>query len=390
MARLFNLLLQDVRDRFTGNKSRANARLGLVRPPEGTGKLIWLVADDTFDSVLMASALLAAISEKRLDVRLVLTYQAEYQDVIIEHMSGLKKIGFGFGCGDNKFAAQKMLKRLSPFAIIFVGSEPQKTLMHALEKKPSIHKIAFQFRPKQQAESAFYEACYPESISKNTINTQTCDYTSGPFNVLTRLVQSQVDKQLGSMLCGEAVNGLFHVHNIDEKNIGDMLSLWSKSDISKQSLLALTFTNVNFNEISSLKNQIIKFGYTPVLLSQWKQNPVSVNEIIIADDEKWYAALCTSSVSTHLFKTSAFYFWQAVSSGAVVTLDEVNNAIADSFEDVLYRANTFVDVISYWSELTNKPLLQRNTSDVIRKIFWSERRESEKQVNELLQRVYDW
>ena len=411
---MFKLLVDTVKDHVSGNKAKANARLGLVRPPEGSGKLIWLVADDSYDSVLMAAALLSAIREKRQDVRLVLTYQAEYKDIIVHHMSGAKKIGFGYGCGDSVFAARQMLKRLSPFAIVFAGHQPKKSMLEALENTPAIHKIAFQFKPtvrpgntgKKVSENndkdgaEVYEACYPDTVSNHLLDMTVSKHTSTPFNVLTRLVQSQVDRQLGALLCGDCFNTLFHVHNPDKKSLSNILSGWKNTPISDGNILVLSFSNRSLHNspsnsepsliINACKSIVSEAGYSPVLLSQWNQSPVVKGSVIIVDEEKWYAAICASSAATHLFSTNAFHFWQAVSSGSIISCDTEYNEMAVSFNTIVGEAAHFEDVLQEWVRIENNPVVQRNKSDAIRKLFWAERREAETQTDALLQRVYNW
>lgn len=393
---MLKLLFQDARDRLNGNNARANARLGLVRPPEGTGKIVWLVADETYDSVLISTTLLAAIREKRKDVRLVLTYQTEYQDLIIKHMSGLSKIGFGFGCGDSHFAIKQMLKRLTPFAIIFIGHSPSKTMMKALRNTPEIHKIAFQTGTESIGDGSddFFEACYPHSLSAATkTNSRSVDsdaVISKPFNVLTRLVQSQIDKQLGSMLCGESKNALFHVHNIDKNKLRDFLTNWKSSELSQNSLLAFSFSKIDSTTLISVQKSVKKLGLSPVLLSKWNQKPLTKNEIIIADEDKWFAAICASSAESHLFNTTAFHLWQAISSGSVITLDKDVKNKPSGFDTVISNVEFTHDLISTWKSHLNNPALARKITDQTRQLFWSERREAEMQVDTFLQRVYDW
>lgn len=391
---MFKLLLQDVKDRLQGNKARANARLGLVNPPAGTGKLIWIVAGQSYDSVLMAAALLAAIREKRQDVRLVLTYETEYQDVIVQQMSGLKKIGFGYGCGDSVLAVKKMLNRLLPFAVILVGDSPAKSLLKVLSKENKIHKIACQLNQadwQAKGNEKLFEACYPHSFADDKLSAH-CENVSEPFDVLTRLVQSQVDKQLGAMLCGERHAQLFQVHNPGAGQLDNILSLWKKSDIAKNNLLVISTDKemLSAEEISTFKNIAKQNQLNTLLLSKWQQQAVAENHILIADEKKWYAALCASATASHLFAADMNHFWQMVASGSVVTSDVDNHAISQDFKNLIQTRSDFSDILFYWQSLLDNPLELRKNSDALRKYFWQKRRQAETQVDELLQRVYDW
>ena len=389
---MFKALLQSTKDRLQGNKAKANARLGLVRPPEGTGKVIWLVAGETYSSVLMAAALLAAIREKRKDVRLVLTYEQEYQDIIVEHMSGLSKIGFGYHCGDSQYAANQMLTRLSPMSVIIVGTQPKKTFLHVLDKNTSIHKLLFQTNRNYEnickTKHAF-EACYPDIINYSGTKNKSCEAEYPPMSILTRLVQSQVDQQLGSMLCGEESDALFHVHNLKPDCFNDLLSSWRSSSKLANSLLAISIYNLTDTDLDKLKASIIASGFEAVKLSDWNQQPLESHQIVIADDNKWYAALCASSKATHVFNTEDFYLWQSLASGAVVTVD---NTLAEklTFFSEIDSIETLDSLTQSWCDLLEDTLLQRKKSDALRKHFWEHRRQAESQMHEFLQRVYDW
>jgi len=387
---MFQLLLDDIKDRLKGNTAKANARLGLVNAPQGRGKLIWLLAGASRDSVVMGAALLAAIREKRKDVRLVLTYQVEYPDVLVQHFNGLSKIGFGYGVGNSQFAARQMIKRLSPLAVILVGEQPHKALLKVLLAHDDIHKVAFQFTPDAADKSIVFEACYPNVLDTGSVPKSLASHVSPPFSVLTRLVQSQIDKQLGAMLCGDVFQSLFHVHNLLVGDVDQTLRDWQNSVLSESCLIAFSFEQLDRVNMHVLVNAVEKAGYSPLLLSQWKQQPLLKKQIVIADEAKWYAALCAASVATHLIRYSQENYWQAMSSGAVISMSKQPDTMALNKSDMPTQISTVNAMFRYWLDVRNDPLQQRSISDGIRKMFWRERRRAQAQVDELLQRVYDW
>jgi len=384
---MLSLFFQYIKERFFGNKNRANALLGFVKPPAENGKVIWLVAHKSRYSVLLAVTLLAAIRQKRKDVRLVLTYQSEYPDLIVEHLSGLKKIGFGYSCADHPLAVRRMYLNLSPYAVIHIAHEPHKSHLETLKQLNAGNLIAYQFPTYAQIGNGFrYSACYPVEEKPGQTEDDNCDEISPAFNVLSRLVHTNIDKQLSSLLCGSRFKGLFHIHN--SINDHDLIPLWRDNVVAKDYLLVLSYDIVVQDQLAQLLTSIESAGLRPVLLSKWDKNVVSEDSVIVADDSKWFVALCASSISTHMMETEQIQVWQSLAVGSSVSRAE-QIKLPMSFENVVPEITSYPMLLEYWQKLDESSAVQRKTNDELRKVFWSARRLAEEQSNHLLNRVYD-
>jgi len=371
-ASLFSVIGADIKDRLKGNKSRANARLGLVNPPEGKSKLIWIRAGQSRDSVLLAAGLMAAIRHKRLDVRLVLTYEKEYQDVIIEQLSGLEKIGFGYACADTVSTELRMLKRLDPFAIIFAGKSASDGVIQALQKQPVKHILNFQ---SDAIKSLSVEASYP--------NISNIKQTENTFEAMTLLMQSQVDVQLGALLKGSETRELFLISSpVNRSKLDMVLENWKQSDLSNRAILCIYAGDAPDTVSEILDKKELKKKY----FSQWDRETAANNEIFVIDEWRWFAATAASATAIHLLDYNQLTFWQSLASATVLSLDDGIKPTLGL--DLPHHGEE--KLVSYWESLSDNAFLCRKLGDENRRQFWSQRRLAQEQIDKLLQRVYDW
>lgn len=355
-----------------GNKQRANARLGLVSPPAGKSKLIWIRAGASRDSVLLAAGLMAAIRHKRLDVRLVLTYEEEYRDIIVEQLSGLEKIGFGYACANTVATESRMLKRLNPFAIIFAGNPANESIVRALEKQPVAHLLNFQTNDVEGLQS---EVSYSNTASKPG------DERS--FEAMTLLMQSQVDTQLGALLKGSKDRHLFLLSGVaDVQVLTTILNTWKKSILSESSILCINAVD-NAEAITLVVQQQ---GLSVKCFSQWDRQTAAEKEVFIIDEWRWFAATAASALAIHLFKPDQTTFWQSLASATALSLDEKTHS---PVELNLPHKNA-AELISYWESLSQNTFQCRKLGDENRRLFWEYRRDAQEKMDELLQKVFDW
>jgi len=383
---MLDLIFSNLRDRLQGDKIKANARLGLVSAPEGSSKLIWIHAGETRQSVMLAAAILAAIRHKRLDVRLVLTYENEFQDILVQHLSGLEKIGFGYGCANNKQAARRMVKRLKPFAAVFVNETLPAHILQVLRDNQVKHCIAFQ-TPALSVNPI--EACYP-SLRDVDCKSINASYVSKAFDAITQLVQAQVDKQLGALLQGDQARKIFLVHGADSESARKVLHNWRGSTLNGSSILSFTLDEPNGQGLAALSEAVQQAGFQPLLLSQWQKTAIDPQQVVIADEPRWFAALAVSSHACYIRQANDYAFWQMMASGSALIYDEQIAAHQKKLFPELCKATTLDALYEHCLSLQNNLVLQRQTGDACRKVFWQARREAEQAVEELLQRVFDW
>ena len=262
---ILSVIGNTIKDRIAGNKSRANARLGLVTPPAGKSKLIWIRAGASRDSVLLAAGLMAAIRHKRLDVRLVLSYEEEYQDIIVDQLSGLEKIGFGYACENSGFTEMRMLQRLEPFAIIFAGVAPGEGIIQALQKIPVKHLVNFQ---SSNTDSLEMELSYPDF--------QHASSDEPSFEAMSLLMQAQVDAQLGALLKGDSQKSLFLLNVADNSELASFLQEWKTSALKENAVLCLH----QADGAETLQRLVTQSGLKPKMLSQWDREMAVTSDTV--------------------------------------------------------------------------------------------------------------
>ena len=202
---------QNLRDRRAGLGARANARMGYLRPPMGEGgKVIWIKGGGSRDSVRLAVELMGAIRQKRLDVRLALTFEADYADILEPRVAGLRKIGLGYGPCDIPRVVRRTLDRLQPLAIVLVDTELHPNLLREAGRR-GIHLAAYSTPPGEVP----LEAAYPldEAQAEAWRASGLAVHLASPADPLSLFVETQVDTTLKSLVArGEEGRELWWWH----------------------------------------------------------------------------------------------------------------------------------------------------------------------------------
>ena len=95
------------------------------------GKVVWIIAGAERDSVRLAVELLRAIRARRLDIRLVLTFEHDYPE-LLALLDDCDKTGWGYAPCDHPKAIARVMARFEPFGVILVGTRPRPNLLAAL------------------------------------------------------------------------------------------------------------------------------------------------------------------------------------------------------------------------------------------------------------------
>lgn len=371
---LLSIIRQDIRDRLSGEKARANARWGWVSPPPGNSKLIWLRAGASRDSVLLAAGLLAAIRQKRLDARLVLTYEQEYPDILAQFLAGVNKMGFGYACANHVKTESTMLARLQPFAIIFCGAAANSGIARALEKRTVPHLIDFQT---SNSLGLPVELGIPRC---RDVDSDQC------YEAMTLLMQAQVDKQFSVTLNGQTERNLFLLNLAIETDIEPFLKQWLDSSLAESARLCLNPLDYSPRAITKLQKSVNRAGLQSMLLSEWDRTPIGDKMICILDEWRWYAATASSSLAIHLEQADDAQFWQSMASASLITGSDVT---ALPINLALPRVS-LSELPKFWVESSQNPFQCRKTGDENRRVFWDYRRQAQQAVDDLLQKVFDW
>ncbi len=373
-SRFFSVLHQDIRDRLRGDRLRVRARHGYLRAPAEQGRLVWIVSDGEPASVRMGAELLAALRRKRLDIRLVLTYEEEYPELLTSRFRGLAKIGFGFGVCDRPRAVRRALDRLEPLGVIFAGSLPGRHFLDELERR-RIHSVSLQAPAVLPAP---VQACYPLP----GMDDEQCEHSYPPVDLATIYVEQQVDATLGGLLRQGGVERLFWLQGVAGQELGETLQAWQEWPLAHQSLLI-----VGAADSRQLSQALDKAGLSTERFSRWQRRPLPAGGVMLLDDPQWLPAVAASVDASYIAAAERGLIWQAMAGahplwfGAGVDL---------AFPEEIARLTAPASVFGHWQAMLDNPHLLRQQGDLSRRLFWSARRQAAEAVEHLLQRVFDW
>lgn len=365
----FSTTLANLKDRFSGDHARANARLGFVKQPPGAGsKLLWIKAGATPESLRLGVELMGAIRQKRLDVRIVLTFEEEYPELLEKHLSGLKNIGLGFGPCDRPSVVKRILDRWSPFGLIVLEAERNRHLIELAEEKIP-HVIAYGSDPA----SAAVEAAYPfDQEQYNAWHEYgLTDFIAEPAHPRWLFTESQADTTLKSIVNGGAEHSLFWVHQT--LDLQRFISDWKNSSWRNASVLFISGEAVDYPKIST-----------------WKRNALDAGSVIYVDDPAWYTALASAADAIHVNNDDVSAIAYAASGGTAMS---VSSAVADADKklgEVVSVIDSYDELYKKWTIWSDQPMVARRTGDACRRLFWERRRHIQAVNDELLQRVFDW
>lgn len=387
-ATLWSLWRDDVRDRWAGESARANARWGFLTPPVGPGKLIWVEAGGSRESVLLGVEAVRAVRERRLDVRLALTFQREHRD-LLARLRALKRIGLGYGPANRPRIARRVVKRFAPLGVVIAGHCPPSALLHALENSP-VHQLALNA---PASRTGRLEAAYPANRGQRRDWEQagTAQAIAAPADFLTLLVEAQVDPNFKSTVAGGAQVDLWWLQGLTAAGAEGFVSLWRQSPLAARGVL---FVSVPSGEdLAAVSAALSRAG--PLLsLGTWTRTPIAPGTCVIVDDPRWLPAVAAAASGIHLVAPTRGEWWQALASGAPVSVarraqaDELLNAAAD--EPAYAEAEDWAAVMLLWRAWRDDRPRARLRGDAARRVFWAERRRAAAATEDFLQRVFAW
>jgi len=347
-----------------GESRRANARLGYITAPVGQGKLVWIKAGSDAYSVRLGAELLAALRERRRDIRLVLTYEQEYPDILQTALRGVDKMGFGFGPCDQTRVVKRVLSRLQPLGVIHIERSPGQNLAAAL------------------AENNTKSVVFPPQIE------QDCAVDDVPVDMRTLWVETQLEPTLGGLIRQDSQAALFWWHGREKTSVRALLQLWRDSDIGASSYLFVS--GKNYEDITE-GTDIFSAAVPVYRLSLWERQPLPPGAAIVVDDARWRAAVAVAADGIHLQAGDPLDVWQCLASGTPCSRSGTFVLPKSAETGIkLQEFENAVDVIESWQNLATQPFEARQQGDRLRRQFWSARRSAAAALEVLLQQVYDW
>ncbi len=372
-SRWWPALRADLRDRRHGERARANARRGYLLPPRGEGKLIWFKAGAAPESVLLACELLGALRERRIDVRLALTFEHDYADIIEPRVRGLRKIGLGYGPGDRPAAVRRVMQRLSPFGLILVDTQPHPHLLRAAAQAGT-RLVAFNTPPGEVE----VEAAYPSDDLQAQAwrDASMARHIADPADPLALFVEAQADTTLRSLAAaGQDALKLWWWHG-PGASLEAFVGRWRASPLAADGVLFVS------------SDDSPAWAGADLNISRWQRGPLPAGQVVAVDDPRWVAAIASAIDAGHLETATRRTAWQALAGNSAISFGALRPvAVADVGLPMLTDAEA---VLHEWQVLHADPVEARRRGDAGRRRFWEERRRAQKVMDEFLQRAFDW
>lgn len=352
---------------MSGNAARANARWGFLKAPFGTGKLLWIVSDANINSVRLGAELTQAIRQKRLDVRLALTFEHEYPDQL-QALLSLEKTGLGYTSCDHPLAVQRVLQRLNPFAVIFTGAPPKPNLSRALSAVRHTMVVA---AANEHHVDAKFEHVYPATESQ--AQTWHSSVVSPVVDFFSLLSAGQVDPNFKSLVNGSQERRLWWLHCSDSKRARSFIG-----QFRSQFCHDVLFVS-GVNELDETIN-----------IKTWARTPLPPGALVWVDELKWLPAIAASVQAVHFTDFNSALFWQAMGGGGAVSCSAEVCLPKKNLIDAVEILRSSSAILETWQVYCNNPILMRSRADAARRRFWEERRLASTLNATLLQTIFDW
>lgn len=363
-----------LRDRLRGNRARAYGRWGFLRPPGSQGKVVWIRCGATRESVRLGIELLRAIRAKRLDIRLILTFEEEYPDLLVP-LEELNRTGWGYGPCDHPAAVARAMERLAPYGVIFAGVPPGKHLARTLEQRARTLVVAAD-APNSHGR---FEYIYPATESQAaTWNGQA---HAPVVDLMSLLTEAQVDPNFKTLINGSMDRHVWWLHCDDhDYALAFIRALRQAFPESALFLSGAVVASVPEREV----------GRPVIRISAWTRTPLDTGMVVLVDDAKWLPAIAATCTAAHLHDMDRRVLWQAMAGGCAISCSDAHRLPKRGMGEAVLTVGEPESVMETWREYASNPILARSLGDGARRYFWGERRLAAEVNEELLQRVFEW
>ena len=357
-----------LRDRLQGSPGRANARLGFLSPPTGSGRLVWIKSAGTRTSVLMGAELLRAIREKRLDVRLALTFEAEHRRLIATRVNGLRKVGVGYGPSARPAALRRVLRRFDPLGVVLVGPAH----VNAWRQFAGHKLMAVDCWPQADLANRTDIAALPTCRAQAVAWEGRTHHLLPNAALVSLLVEAQVDPNFKTLVGGGRTLDIWWLHATEADAYA---AAWRTSALARDGVLFVSGARVADS----------------LTLSTWQRTAIPAGSIVTVDEPHWLPAIAASASAIHLAAPSPLEFWQALAGGNVVSydVDDIDMFVNEPDYPPPCRL-TGNRLMAAWQVYRDEPLRARREADSLRRLFWAERRRAQAAAAALLQDIYAW
>lgn len=366
------------RDRIAGNTARANARMGYLRPPQGRGKVLWIKAGRSRESVRLGAELLGAIRRKRLDIRIALTFEHDYSEILEPRVRGLRNIGLGYGPSDLPSVVRRTLRRLDPLGIVLADAYCSPNLQVAAADSGA-HIVAFNTDPA----SVSLEAAYPsdEYQAARWSSSGLAGYLAPAADPLSLFVEAQADATLKTLVTGGGdIELWWWLGGRAERSA--FVDAWKRSELAASGVLFVSALEPD--------REMPQRSRIDLAISTWRREALGPGTIVEVDDERWGPAVSSAVKAVHCAGLDRTHLWECLTGGPALTASQT---VLDEFPRLKACAVASggpEQTLTRWLELRAEPIRVRHLGDCCRRLFWEERRRVQAVLGELLQRIFDW
>ncbi len=338
------LWLADRADRRQGRQGRLAARRGFLKPMGEQGKVVWILAGSQPDDIRLAVELLRAVREKRLDIRLVLTFEEDIPELLAP-LDECDKTGWGYAPCDRPSALRRAFERLSPYGFIVATSHLRPNLRQMLANQPRvIH------------------------LDQHAANNGTTAAEQQTADLQTLLVQAQVDPNFRSLVNQGRQRHLWWIH--DTELHPELWHHW----------LARYPEDVLFVSGAQPESRCLP-------ISQWNRHAMADGEIVWLDEPKWLPAVAASVTASHFSSPARFELWQALAGNTALSIAASTAKLPAVMANWAWQTD---NPQMLWEEWRLNPIRARQAGDQARRLFWQERRQAESVLQSLLEQVFEW
>nr|WP_043740144.1 glycosyltransferase N-terminal domain-containing protein [Thioalkalivibrio nitratireducens] len=353
------------RDHRAGDRRRARARLGFLSPPEGRGRLIWIKAGASREALQLGVELLGAVRDRRRDVRIVLTFERDDPDLLRALLRSWPRVGLGYGPSDRPRVVRRVLARFRPAGVLLAESAPPETLLQRL----SAPVAAIGTGPARTRVTAAWPLSATEyRVWQGSGAVQDLLPAADPQ---ARFAEARADVVLRT-LAGGGTRRLWWWHG-DSAGWDAWWAHWRAAPLADDILLV------------SLEDGGAPATAT-LAASSWDRRPLPGGTVVHLDDRRWWAAAASAADGIHLAGASRGALWQALAAGSAVSMG-VSSPIADLPVSALVQPER---VLAHWQTLRGDTQRRRGLGDAARRRFWTERRQVDRNLAALMDRVWVW
>ncbi|WP_245795371.1 hypothetical protein [Thioalkalivibrio denitrificans] len=364
---------QNLRDRLAGAHARANARSGFLRKPPGRGRIIWIKAGGTAQSLRLGVELLGAIRQKRHDVRLVLTFERDDEAILAPRLGGMRRVGLGYGPSDRPRTVRRVMERLEPYGLILADALPYPNLLREAAAG-GVRCAAYNTDPWPVP----VEAAYPRDAVQHAAWTASgrARHLAPAADPASLWAEAQADVTLRTLSGAGETGRLWWWHG-PAARWSDWVAAWQSDARFREDRLFV-----------SVCEQAPESSPALPRISEWDRTPLAPGCVVWVDDRRWLAAVASACHAGHLEAADNAVLWQALAGGRPLSVGTGAAAMAGG--EVLPLCEASATVLDRWAGYADDPMAARRDGDAGRRRFWEERRGVESVMSEFLQRVFDW